>query len=256
LCIRLKSCQQLPGNQAGIVLIFSLKTLKLQPLWRFFSLLKNFKIPLAFPIPSDKFSVPFRQNANGCVHGKFRDCDKMKARLYEKYKNDVLPALKEKRKYKNVHQIPRLEKIVVNMGVSASLEKGAVDDASKDLSLITGRKPAISMSRHSIAQFKLRENQPIGCRVTLRKDAMYEFFDRLVATALPRIRDFRGLSPRKFDGRGNYTFGISDQTIFPEIEMDKIKRTQGMDVTIVTSAPTNEEALDLLKMMGFPFAEK
>src|SRR5580658_4927342 len=180
----------------------------------------------------------------------------MKARLYDKYKNDVLPALQQKRNYKNVHQIPRLEKIVVNMGVSASLEKGAVDDASKDLSLITGRKPAISMSRHSIAQFKLRENQPIGCRVTLRKDAMYEFFDRLVATALPRIRDFRGLSPRKFDGRGNYTFGVADQTIFPEIEMDKIKRQQGMDITIVTTASSDAQALDLLKLMGFPFAEK
>jgi len=180
----------------------------------------------------------------------------MKARLYEKYAKEVAPALKEKRKYTNVHQIPKMVKIVVNMGVSASLEKGAVEDAAKDLSLITGRKPAISKSRHSIAQFKLRENQAIGCRVTLRRDEMYEFFDRLVATALPRIRDFRGLSPRKFDGRGNYTFGVSDQTIFPEIELDKIKRQQGMDITIVTSAPTNEEALDLLKLMGFPFAEK
>jgi large subunit ribosomal protein L5 len=180
----------------------------------------------------------------------------MKARLYEKYAKEVAPALKEKRKYTNIHQIPKLVKIVVNMGVSASLEKGAVEDAAKDLSLITGRKPAISKSRHSIAQFKLRENQAIGCRVTLRRDEMYEFFDRLVATALPRIRDFRGLSPRKFDGRGNYTFGVGDQTIFPEIELDKIKRQQGMDITIVTSAPTNEEALDLLKLMGFPFAEK
>ena len=179
----------------------------------------------------------------------------MKSRLYEKYKNEVLPALKDKHKYSNVHQIPRFEKIVVNMGVSASLEKSAIDDAAKDLQQITGRKPAISKSRHSIANFKLRENQPIGCRVTLRKDAMYEFFDRLVAAALPRIRDFRGLSPRKFDGRGNYTFGISDQTIFPEIELDKIKRTQGMDVTIVTSAQTDAEALDLLKMMGFPLAD-
>jgi large subunit ribosomal protein L5 len=179
----------------------------------------------------------------------------MKARLYEKYKNEVAPALKEKHKYTNVHQIPRFEKIVVNMGISASLEKSAIDDAAKDLQQITGRKPAISKSRHSIANFKLREGQPIGCRVTLRKDAMYEFFDRLVAAALPRIRDFRGLSPRKFDGRGNYTFGIADQTIFPEIELDKIKRTQGMDVTIVTSAPTDAEALDLLKMMGFPLAE-
>src|SRR6476619_2046029 len=176
----------------------------------------------------------------------------MKARLYEKYVKEVVPALQEKRKYGNVHQIPRMEKIVVNMGVSASLEKSAIDDASKDLAMITGRKPVISKSRHSIANFKLREGQPIGCRVTLRRDAMYEFFDRLVATALPRIRDFRGLSPRKFYGLGNYTFGISDQTIFPEIELDKIKRTQGMDVTIVTSAENDGEALELLKMMGFP----
>jgi large subunit ribosomal protein L5 len=161
----------------------------------------------------------------------------------------------EKRKYTNVHQVPRMMKIVVNMGVSASLEKGAVEDAAKDLALITGRKPVISKSRKSIANFKLRENQPIGCRVTLRRDAMYEFFDRLVAAALPRIRDFRGTSPRSFDGRGNYSMGLSDQTIFPEIELDKIKRTQGMDVTIVTSAPTDSEALDLLKMMGMPFAE-
>ena len=145
---------------------------------------------------------------------------------------------------------------MVNMGVSASLEKGAIDDAAKDLAQITGRKPAISKARHDIANFKLRSGHPIGCRVTLRKDAMYEFLDRLVATALPRIRDFRGLSPRKFDGRGNYTFGINDQAIFPEIELDKIKRTQGMDVTLVTSAGTNEAALELLKLMGFPFAEK
>jgi large subunit ribosomal protein L5 len=180
----------------------------------------------------------------------------MKARLYDKYKKEVVPALKEKHNYKNVHQIPRMVKIVVNMGVSASLEKGALEDAAKDLSAITGRKPAISKSRHSIAQFKLREGQNIGCRVTLRKDAMYEFFDRLVATALPRIRDFRGLSPRKFDGRGNYTFGVNDQAIFPEIELEKVKRTQGMDITIVTDAGDNARALDLLKMMGFPFAEK
>jgi large subunit ribosomal protein L5 len=179
----------------------------------------------------------------------------MKARLYEKFVSQVRPALTEKWKYKNVHQVPRIEKIVVNMGVSASLEKGAVDDAAKDLALITGRKPVISKSRKSIANFKLRENQPIGCRVTLRRDVMYEFFDRLVATALPRIRDFRGISTRSFDGRGNYSLGVADQTIFPEIELDKIKRQQGMDITIVTSAPTDAEALDLLKMMGMPFAE-
>src|SRR5688572_14343349 len=179
----------------------------------------------------------------------------MKPRLYEKYVNEVIPALKESRKYTNIHQVPKMEKIVVNMGVSASLEKGAIDDAVKDMTLITGRKPVINMSRKSIANFKLRENQAIGCRVTLRREVMYEFFDRLVATALPRIRDFRGLSSRSFDGRGNYSLGISDQTIFPEVELDKIKRQQGMDITIVTSAPTDEEALELLKMMGMPFAE-
>jgi len=180
----------------------------------------------------------------------------MKARLYKKYVDEVVPALKAKHNFKNVHQIPKFVKIVVNMGVSASLEKGAVEDAAKDLMMLTGRKPVISMSRKAIANFKLRENQPIGCHVTLRRDAMFEFFDRLVAAALPRIRDFRGLSPRKFDGRGNYTFGVGDQTIFPEIELDKIKRQQGMDITIVTTAPNDDLARDLLKLMGFPFAEK
>ena len=179
----------------------------------------------------------------------------MKARLYQKYVNEVVPALKEKWKYKNVHQIPRLEKIVVNMGVSASLEKNALDDAAKDLAQITGRKPVISKSRKSIANFKLREGLPIGCRVTLRRDAMYEFLDRLIAATLPRIRDFRGVSTRSFDGRGNYSMGLAEQTVFPEIEMDKIKRTQGMDITFVTSAPTNAEAQDLLKFIGMPFAE-
>ncbi len=180
----------------------------------------------------------------------------MKTRLQEKYENEVKPALKEKRGYTNVHQIPRLEKIIVNMGVSASSEKGALEDAAKDLQLITGRKPATSMSRKSIANFKLRENQAIGCRVTLRRHAMYEFLDRLVAATLPRIRDFRGISPRSFDGRGNYSLGLPDQTVFPEIELEKIKRQQGMDITIVTSAETNEEAFELLKAMGMPFAEK
>lgn len=180
----------------------------------------------------------------------------MKPRLYEKYVSEVIPALKESRKYTNIHQVPKMEKIVVNMGVSASLEKGAIDDAVKDLTMITGRKPVISMSRKAIANFKLRENQPIGCRVTLRREVMYEFFDRLVATALPRIRDFRGISTRSFDGRGNYSLGVADQTIFPEIELEKIKRTQGMDITIVTSAPTDDEALEFLKLMGMPFAEK
>jgi large subunit ribosomal protein L5 len=180
----------------------------------------------------------------------------MKARLYQKYKDVVVPSLTEKWKYTNVHQVPKMEKIVINMGVSASLEKGAVDDAVKDLTTITGRKPVLNKSRKSIANFKLREGQIIGCHVTLRRDVMYEFFDRLVAAALPRIRDFRGLSPRAFDGRGNYSLGIAEQSIYPEIEMDKIKRTQGMDVTFVTTAGTNAEALDLLKMLGMPFAEQ
>jgi large subunit ribosomal protein L5 len=179
----------------------------------------------------------------------------MKSRLYQKYIESVRPALIGKRKYQNIHQVPHMEKIVVNMGVSASLEKGAVDDAVKDLTMITGRKPVINKARKSIANFKLREGQSIGCRVTLRRDVMYEFFDRLVATALPRIRDFRGTSSRSFDGRGNYSLGIGDQTIFPEIELDKIKRQQGMDITIVTTARTDDEALDFLKMMGMPFAE-
>jgi len=180
----------------------------------------------------------------------------MKSRLYKKYTDEVVPAMKTKHNFKNVHQMPKFVKIVVNMGVSASNEKGAIDDAAKDLTTVTGRKPVISRSRKDVANFKLRKNQPIGCRVTLRGDAMFEFFDRLVAVSLPRIRDFRGLSPRKFDGRGNYTFGVADQSIFPEIELEKVKRTQGMDITIVTTAPNDEQARDLLKFMGFPFAEK
>jgi large subunit ribosomal protein L5 len=179
----------------------------------------------------------------------------MKARLHQKYLETVRPALIEKRQYANINQVPRLEKIAVNMGVSSSLEKSAVDDAARDLSLITGRKPVITKSRTSIANFKLRQGQPVGCRVTLRRDAMYEFLDRLIAAALPRIRDFRGLSTRAFDGRGNYSLGISEQTIFPEIDLDKIKRQQGMDITIVTTAETDGEAQDLLKLMGFPLAE-
>ena len=180
----------------------------------------------------------------------------MKARLYEKYTKEVRDALKDKLKKKNVHEVPRLEKIVINMGVSATLEKAAVDDAAKDLAMITGQKPVTARARKSIANFKLRQGQAIGCYVTLRRDMMYEFFDRLVATALPRIRDFRGVSRRSFDGRGNYSLGLADQTIFPEIELDKLKRQQGMDITIVTNARNNADALELLKMMGMPFSEK
>ena len=179
----------------------------------------------------------------------------MKARLYQRYVNEVRPALVEKRQYGNVHQVPRMEKIVINMGVAATMEKSALDDAAKDLGMITGRKPVINKAKKSVANFKLRKGQSIGCRVTLRRDQMDEFFDRLVAAALPRIRDFRGISGRSFDGRGNYSLGLADQTVFPEIDLDKIKRHQGMDITIVTSAQTDDEAYDLLKLMGMPFSE-
>ena len=181
---------------------------------------------------------------------------KEKTRFAKHYEEKVLPALMEKFQYDSVMQAPHFTKIVVNMGVSASLEKGAIDDAPKDLQMITGRKAVVNIARKSIANFKLRKGQSVGCKVTLRREVMYEFFDRLVTAALPRIRDFRGVSVRAFDGRGSYSLGLPDQTIFPEIELDKIKRQQGMDVTIVTSAPTNDEARDLLKLMGMPFAEK
>ena len=179
----------------------------------------------------------------------------MKPRLQDKYEKDVRPALQTKRGYVNLHQVPRLDKIVLNMGVSTSKEKGALEEAVKDMTAITGRKPIINLAKKSVANFKLRKGQSVGCKVTLRRKVMYEFFDRLVATALPRIRDFRGTSPRQFDGRGTYSLGLPDQTIFPEIELDKIKFNQGMDITIVTTAPTNEEAYDLLKLMGMPFSK-
>ncbi len=163
----------------------------------------------------------------------------MKPRLQSKYEEEVRPALMSKRGYTNPHQVPTLEKIVINMGVSTSAEKGSLEEAAKELALIAGQKPVMTISRKSIANFKLRKGQTVGCKVTLRRRQMYEFFDRLVSAALPRIRDFRGVNPRQFDGRGVYALGIPDQTIFPEIELDKIKRQQGMDVIIVTSAPTD-----------------
>ncbi len=179
----------------------------------------------------------------------------MKPRLQQKFVEQVKSALMTKRNYRNEHEVPRLRKIVIHMGVSSALEKTAIDDASKDLAAITGRRPVVDKSRKSVANFKLRKGQPIGCHVTLRREVMYEFLDRLIAAALPRIRDFRGLSTRSFDGRGSYSLGLDDQTIFPEIELDKIKRHQGMDITIVTNAKTDEEAADLLRLLGMPFSE-
>jgi large subunit ribosomal protein L5 len=172
------------------------------------------------------------------------------------YKSHVIPTLKEKHGYKNVHQIPKVVKVVVNTCVGSQADgKQALEDAKNELTTITGQKPAETVSKKSIANFKLRQGQNVGCKVTLRRGVMYEFLDRLITAALPRIRDFRGISSRKFDGRGTYSLGLPDQTIFPEIELDKIKRQQGMDITIVTSAPTDEEAYDLLKLMGMPFSK-
>ena len=179
----------------------------------------------------------------------------MKPRLQLKYEEEVRAALQQKRNYTNVHAVPRIEKIVLNMGVRSDLEKVAVEDAARDMTTITGQKAVITKAKQSVANFKLRKGQPVGCRVTLRRAAMYEFFDRLVAAALPRIRDFRGVSPRKFDGRGNYSVGLAEQSLFPEIELDKVKRTQGMDITIVTTARTDDEARDLLSLMGMPFSK-
>ena len=177
----------------------------------------------------------------------------MKARLYNKYVSDVVPALKEKHQYSNPHQIPHMVKIVVNMGVSASLEKNAVEDAAKDLGLITGRKPAISKSRHNIANFKLRLGQKIGVMVTLRRSHMYEFVDRLIHFALPRVRDFKGISPKGFDGRGNYTMGVREGIIFPEASFEKVEKPKGMNITFSTTARTDEQGRALLRHLGMPF---
>lgn len=177
-------------------------------------------------------------------------------RLKEKYLNEVKAELQKSLSIKNVNDIPKLKKIVVNMGVGAATSDHKImDHAIEDLRTITGQQPMVCRAKKSIAGFKLREGQAIGCKVTLRGDRMWEFFDRLVATAIPRIRDFRGMSTKSFDGRGNYTFGVTEQLIFPEIDYDKIDRTRGMDITIVTSAPNDESALALLKGLGFPFKE-
>ena len=177
-------------------------------------------------------------------------------RLKAKYKSDIAPALKTQFGYSNVMQIPNLTKIVVNMGVGdAARDSKLIEGAIRDLATITGQKPQVTKSRKSIAQFKLREGQPIGAHVTMRGDRMWEFADRLLSISLPRIRDFRGLSPKQFDGKGNYTFGLTEQVVFPEIEQDKIDRPRGMDITIVTTAKNDEEGRAFLKLLGFPFKE-
>jgi len=181
----------------------------------------------------------------------------MENEFYKDYKERVIPALRQQHGYKNVHQVPKVEKVVVNTSVGSQSDvKQALDDAKMELALITGQHPAETRSKKSISNFKLRKDQAIGAKVTLRGERMYEFLERLIKAALPRIRDFRGVSPRGFDGHGNYTLGVSDQSIFPEVELDKIKRNIGFDVTIVTTARTNAEAKSLLSEMGMPFSDR
>ena len=176
------------------------------------------------------------------------------SRLQVGYRQTVAPALLKKYGYKNILKVPRLIKIVVNMGVGEGVNNPKdVDDAAKELAMITGQTPIIIKSTKAISNFHLKENTPVGCKVTLRGKRMYEFFDRLVSVALPRVRDFRGIPANSFDGRGNFSLGIQDQVIFPEIDLDKVKRTQGMDITFVTSSKTDEEAKSLLETMGMPF---
>ena len=178
-------------------------------------------------------------------------------RLQARYREEVMPELRAQFEYSNVMQIPGLVKIVVNMGVGeAARDSKLIEGAIKDLTLITGQKPQVTKARKSIAQFKLREGMPIGCHVTLRGDRMWEFLDRLLSTALPRIRDFRGLNPGQFDGNGNYTFGLNEQSMFHEIDQDSIDRVRGMDITVVTTAKTDDEGRALLKALGFPYKEK
>jgi len=179
---------------------------------------------------------------------------KIQPRLKQKYRSEIVPALKDQFGFGNVHQVPGLVKVVVNTGVGEAARDGKIiDGAVSDLTKITGQKPQVTKARKSIAQFKLREGQPIGAHVTLRGDRAWEFLDRLLSLALPRIRDFRGLSDQQFDGNGNYTFGLQEQSVFHEIDQDKIDRVRGFDITVVTTAKTDEEGRALLKALGFPF---
>jgi large subunit ribosomal protein L5 len=179
------------------------------------------------------------------------------ARLHKHYKEHVIPTLMKRFNYSNVNQVPRIDKIALNIGVGdATSDPKLLDAAVRDLEAIVGQKPAITKSRYSISNFKLREGQAIGCRVTLRRARMFEFLDRLMTTAIPRIRDFRGIPDKSFDGRGNYTLGIREQIIFPEIDVDKVTKITGMDITFATSANTDEEALELLKAFGLPFRKR
>ncbi len=182
---------------------------------------------------------------------------KIPARLAEKYKKEIAPALMKQFSYKSSMEVPKLEKIVVNMGLGAAVQDSKIlDEAVRDLETITGQKVSLRTSKKAISNFKLREGMKIGAKVTLRRERMYEFLDRLVSIAMPRIRDFRGVSDKSFDGRGNYTLGVKEQIIFPEIDIDKVPRVVGMDITFVTTSKTDKEAFELLKSFGFPFMKK
>ena len=175
-------------------------------------------------------------------------------RLKKKYQEQLVPALMERFGYRNIMEVPKIEKVVINMGVGEAVQNiKALENAMNDLALITGQKPCIRRAKKSEAGFKLRKGMPIGAKVTLRRDRMWEFLDRLISIALPRVRDFKGLSPKSFDGRGNYNFGLEEQTVFPEIDYDKVDKIRGMDIAIVTTAETDEEAKALLELLGFPF---
>jgi large subunit ribosomal protein L5 len=177
------------------------------------------------------------------------------SRLREQYENEIVDAMIKKFGYKNVMQVPKIDKIVINMGVGEAKENAKIlESAMKDLEIIAGQKPVITKAKKSVANFKIREGMPIGCMVTLRSERMYEFLDRLVNLALPRVRDFRGVNPNSFDGRGNYSMGIKEQLIFPEIEYDKVDKIRGMDIIVVTTAQTDEEGRELLAQFGMPFA--
>ena len=183
--------------------------------------------------------------------------DKYTPRLRQRYDAEIVKAMTEKFGYENPMQVPKLEKITLNMGVGeASQDKKKVQTAAEEMELIAGQKPVITKAKKSIAQFKLREGMPIGCKVTLRRERMYEFLDRLVTIAMPRIRDFRGLNPKSFDGRGNYAMGVKEQIVFPEISYDRIEKVRGLDIIVTTTAKTDDEARELLRLFGFPFPQE
>ncbi len=205
----------------------------------------------------EKKDQKVRQNAPAPTPSKDAQVDAVAARLHAKFKDEVVPAMMKRFNYDNVNSVPRILKIAVNMGIgAAAADQKQLEAAVRDLEAVVGQKASLTQAKKSISNFKLREGQNIGCRVTLRRDRMYEFFDRLMSLAIPRIRDFRGVPDKSFDGRGNYTLGIKEQIIFPEIDVDKVSRITGMDITFVTSATSDEEAYELLKAFGMPFRKR